>query len=35
MIMTSMSRNAQSVANYVAILFGICAVIAGGAFAFS
>jgi hypothetical protein len=33
--MTVMARNAQSVANYLAIFFGVCALIAGGAFAIS
>lgn len=33
--MTAIARNVQNVANYLAILFGICAVIAGGLFALS
>ena len=33
--MTTIARNAQHVANYVAIVFGVCALIAGGAFALS
>jgi hypothetical protein len=33
--MTAIARNAQNVANYLAILFGLCAVIAGALFAVS
>jgi hypothetical protein len=33
--MTATARNAQNVANCVALLFGLCAVIAGALFAVS
>jgi hypothetical protein len=35
MIMTAITRSAQQVANYVAILFGLGALIAGVSFAIS
>lgn len=33
--MMALARCAQTVANYVAILFGLCAIVAGGLFAVS